>query len=170
MLFQGKVKNHTIEWLSITTGLDNPFITKFGQRPSTTTIHPDRDIDYILTWQVDFERISILPVNFPATLDHLAICLDIDAFKIMQCNYSKITQPPRRQLTSKNIKARDKYITYISDKWRSGNILDCVTKLYERNINNIISEDDLLQLQTIDDEITFILLDGEHQCCKPHIN
>lgn len=88
----------------------------------------------------------------------------------MHCQYSKISQPPRQQLTSKNIKARKSYIKFVNDQWKKCNFLDRATTLYNDHINNKTVAKDDAPLQQLDEEITQVLLQGEKQCCKPHIN
>jgi hypothetical protein len=36
-----EAKRHTIEWLHISTGVEDSFVAIFGEQPSTTTIHKE---------------------------------------------------------------------------------------------------------------------------------
>jgi hypothetical protein len=45
---RGGIKTHTMEWLRLQTGMDDPFISMFGHRSPTTTILKVSDIDYVL--------------------------------------------------------------------------------------------------------------------------
>jgi len=59
--FKGQtVKPYSIEWLRIQRGMEDPFIKLLNSRPNSTTIIPNRDIDYVLTYGVDIMNISTL--------------------------------------------------------------------------------------------------------------
>lgn len=165
---KGTAKHHTIEWLRLETGLDDPFIQIHGHRPTTTTIHPNRDIDYVLTWQVPIQYISLLPLNIPASSDHFGICLDIDIATLFETSYSELTQPSRRLLTSANIRARDNYINKVKQDWAANKIHERTLELYDAISENEITHKTLEQLTEIDEEITNILLSAESACTTKH--
>jgi hypothetical protein len=107
------VKPYTIKWLKIVTGMDDPFIKLHGSRPPTTTIHKDCGIDTIFTWNVCPIAISTLPVNTPASSNHLGLLLDIDISTLFNSKVCAATPQMRQSLTSQNVKAREKYINFL---------------------------------------------------------
>ncbi len=48
-LTRNGLKKYSIEWLRQEYGMQDPFVELCSTRPPTTTIHPNRDIDYVLT-------------------------------------------------------------------------------------------------------------------------
>jgi len=90
---------YSIEWLRLQRGMDDPFIKLFNSRPNSTTIIPNRDIDYILTYGVDISNISTLHQNLPCCSDHLGILKDIDLEKFFSSSYSDINSISPRSLT-----------------------------------------------------------------------
>ncbi len=164
---KGDIKMHTIEWLRLETGMDDPFIQSQGTQPTTTTLHPGRDIDYILTWQVSPQYVSLLPLNIPSYSDHHAFCLDIDIQSLFDNTYSELQQQPRRLLTSTNIKAQATYIHNVQQEWKTQKIHEHVLDLYNTVLDNKAPAL-LEQLQTLDDEITKILLNAESTCNTAH--
>jgi len=167
---QQKIKPYTIEWLKCQTGMDDPFITIYGHRPYTATIHQGRDIDYVLTWNIQPTFLVLLPINNPSTLDHHAICLDIDIEELFQTQYSELAQPLRRLLTSTNIKARDIYTDIITKQWKQQKIHEQVMDFYDEVIAEQAVQDLPQKLHYLDSLITNTLLEAEKQCNKPHKN
>jgi hypothetical protein len=58
--------------------MDDPFIQLTQKRPNSTTLAPNRDIDYVLTFGINVINISTMAPNFPTQSDHLSIVLDLD--------------------------------------------------------------------------------------------
>ncbi len=105
-------KPHSIEWLHMEHGMDDPFEKIHGDRPSSTTLTPNRDIDYILTYGVLPQNITLLPIDTPAQSDHRGICLDIDAKELFNSTYSELSCMPGCKLALNNVQAKKRYITY----------------------------------------------------------
>lgn len=83
--FKGdKLKQHTVEWLRLQRGMDDPFIQFMGHRPNSTTVTPCRDIDWVLTSGITISNITTLHPNFPACSDHLGIIMDVDIASFFQ--------------------------------------------------------------------------------------
>lgn len=160
------IKPHSIEWLRIEHGLDDPFVTHFGQRPPTTTINNNRDIDYIYTWGVQIDRISTMAVNIPANSDHLGICADINIASLFGGTYGALSSLPRRKLTLKNVRAKLNYISYITKQWKERHYFMRAQTLYDAMINGTFNTTHYAALQILDKEITQTLLKGEEQCAK----
>lgn len=92
---KGTIGRASIEWLRLEHGLDDPFLELMKQRPPTTTKTPNRDIDYILTYQVPIRGVSTLEMDNPVISDHLGIMLDVDIAAIFASSYSELgTCPP----------------------------------------------------------------------------
>jgi hypothetical protein len=58
--------------------MDDPFIQLLSKCPNSTTLIPNRDIDYVLTYGINAKAMTTLAPNIPLTLDHLGILLDLD--------------------------------------------------------------------------------------------
>jgi hypothetical protein len=138
----------------------------FRSRPPTTTINPDRDLDWVLTWGVQISTLSTLPVNFPAISNHLGFCIDIDISNLFGSTYGCFSQPLQRKLTSKNVGAREKYMPYINTCWKTGKYLERSKSLQEKIQHHGIQEEYAKELQLLDAEITEALFQGEFQCAK----
>lgn len=54
-----KLKPFSIEWLKLQRGMDDPFVQLVNQCPNSTTLTPNRDIDYKLTFGIN------IPVSLP---------------------------------------------------------------------------------------------------------
>jgi len=163
---QTGLKPFSIEWLHINTGMDDPFINLFGSRPSTTTIIPNHDLGWVLSWGIQLSSLSVLPINNPATSDHLGISIDIDIKKLFGSSNGCFSQPTQQKLTSKNIQARTKYIAYINDQWKNGKFLDRARNLLDKVIQDGHDTSSGKELQKLDHEITEAMPKGELQCSK----
>jgi len=84
------VKRYSIEWLHLERGLDDPFVQARQTRPNSTTLTPNRDIDYVLTYGIKVLNISTLGPNYPCTSDHLGIIFDVDIASYFASSYSDI--------------------------------------------------------------------------------
>jgi hypothetical protein len=160
------VKQHSIEWLRQEHGLDDPFTEHFGRRPPTTTINNGRDIDFVFTWGIHTERITTLAVNVPANSDHMGICIDINTEALFNCKYDKLSSTPRRKLTMNNVKAKIKYISYITKHWQEQQYFMRAQRLYKAMIDGTFNSTNFKELQELDKQITHTLLKGEEQCAK----
>jgi hypothetical protein len=162
-------KLHSIEWLRLEHGLDDPFIDHFGKCPSMTTVHKNRDIDYIYSWGVSIDHISTLGINQPAISDHIGISIDINIEKLFECTYSILSTQPRRKLTFKNVKAKLNYISYIVEKWKLQDYYSRAQKLHQAVSGGTFNETTVKDLQQLDKEITHTLITGEDLCAKRNI-
>jgi hypothetical protein len=162
------IKKHSIEWLKMEHGLDDPFIELCGQRPPTTTLHPGRDIDYILTWGINATGITTLEVNTPAQSDHYGICIDIDISRLFQGKYGELSLTPARQLTTKNVRAKNSYIQYIKEQWATHKLYTKAQDLYNNAGHITRTKESAKHLQNIDEQVSTTLLNGEYQCSKGH--
>jgi hypothetical protein len=160
------VKLHSIEWLRLEHGLDDPFIEPFGRRPPTTTINNGRDIDFIYTWGVQTDRITTLAVNNPANSDHLGVCIDINTETLFQCKYDKLSSCPRRKLTLNNVKAKIHYIYYMTKQWKEQKFFQRAHLLYAAMMNGTFNITHFTALKDLDKQIMHTLLTGEDQCAK----
>jgi len=146
--------------------MDDPFINLFGSRPSTTTINPNRDLDWVLTWGIQLSSLSVLPINNPATSDHLRISIDIGTNNLFGSSHGCFSQPTQQKLNSKNIQARTKYITYINDQWENGKFLNRARNLIDKVIQDGRDKSSDEELQNLDHEITEVMVQGELQFSK----
>jgi hypothetical protein len=160
------IKIHTIEWLKTEHGLDDPFLMLHDARPSSTTITPNRDIDYILTYGVSPQHITLLPIDFPTNSDHRGLCIDINIAEVFQANYSELSNPNPRKLSLRNVQSKIAYIKHISKQLSEHNILEKVNALYQKAVTNKSCAEDELELNALDRQVTEILLTGERLCAK----
>jgi hypothetical protein len=160
------IKPHSIEWLRVEHGLDDPFIEPFGGRPPTTTINNGRDIDFVFTWGVQTDSVTTLAVNTPASSDHLGICIDINTETLFQCKYDKLSSCPRRKLTLNNVKTKLNYISYITKQWTEQKFFQRAQLLYAAMIDGNFTATHFIALQELDKQITHTLLTGEYKCAK----
>jgi hypothetical protein len=157
------LKHHSIEWLRIEHGMTNPFVDLMQKRPDTTTLTPGRDIDYILTYGVEVQHITTLGMHKPASSDHQGIGIDIDISSLFNGQYSTITQAPRRILTMNNIRAKLAYIKYITEEISRHDLWTKANELYTIAIANKFNDTHEAQLNTIDRQLTEIMIKGERQ-------
>lgn len=160
------IKPHSIEWLRMEHGLDDPFLLLHNKRPNTTTNTPHRDIDYILTYGIQPQTILILPPDFPTASDHRGICLDISAEVLFSAKYSQLSNQQPRKLTLNNVKAKETYKKYILQQMEEHRIWDQVLALYNKAISLTFTDDDEITLNKIDTQITDIFRSGERLCAK----
>jgi hypothetical protein len=166
------VRPYTIEWLRITCGLLDPFVELHGHRPNSTTINPNRDIDYVFTWNISPVHISTLPIHTPASSDHLGILIDFDLATFFETSFSDIASPPTRFLTSGNKKSVDSYTAFLLDQFSNHKIQQRTFDLLDKALKDPtqFSPEDQRRLNSLDQQLTEILLAGKRQCCKKHIN
>jgi hypothetical protein len=147
-----------------------PFFALTGHRPNSTTQIPGRDIDYVLTSGITIDSISTIPINTPAKSDHLGIILDINLAGHFNSTFSEIHSMPPRSLTSGNKSSVDAYLSYVHKQIDIHNISDRVDKLFTITQGSLFDCTEVTrQLNTIDMQLTEILLAGEKQCSKINI-
>lgn len=98
------IKPYSIEWLCIEYGMGDPFIELCSTRPPSTTIHPNRDIDFVLTHGIIPTGITTLQTNIPSKSDHIGICIDINIEETFGGKYSSLGTRSNRE---------QKYVTYV---------------------------------------------------------
>jgi hypothetical protein len=160
------LRPYSIEWLCLQHGMDDPFIKLFSSRPNSTTITPNRDIDYILTSGIDISNISTLHQNLPCCSDHLGILFDIDLEKFFSSSYSDIYSISPRSLTSGNLRSVTSYLKYVSEQVSIHKLEEKVYPLAEKAHSNP-SGFTLLDaecLNKLDAHLTDIMLTGERLC------
>jgi hypothetical protein len=115
--FRGnRLRPYSIEWLHIQRGMDDPFIQLVQHHPNSTTLSPNRDIDWVLTYGINATNISTMAPHFPAHSDHLGITVDLDLGSYFSASYSQLCPQESRLLTSGNHKSTTKYISYITEQ------------------------------------------------------
>ncbi len=144
--------------------MQDPFVELCSIRPPTTTIHPNRGIDYVLTYNIMPVSISTLLTNSPSKSDHLGICIDIDIASAFGGPYSSLGFYPIRKLSTKNAWAKEACFSHIISQHNSHNLLDCSTQLFVSAQDVNFSSDQAETLQNIDRQLSKILL-GEEQTC-----
>jgi hypothetical protein len=150
--------------------MEDPFIELHKSRPLTTTIHNNRDIDYILTYKVPITRIGPLNVDTPASSDHIGQYIDIDTNTLFQSLNSAMSNMKPRKLTFNNVRAKREYEKYTISKAEEYELLAQLTHLLDKALNGTFDDHDEEHLQELDSIFTQILLDGEEMCSKRHID
>jgi hypothetical protein len=82
------LKPFSIKLLRIQRGMTDPFKSIMSKRPNSSTLLPNRDIDYVLSFGVTISAISTLSPSIPAHSDHLGIIFDIDVESFFSSSYS----------------------------------------------------------------------------------
>jgi hypothetical protein len=145
----------------MTTGMDDPFLLLHGNRPSTTTIFPDRDIDFIFTWKIDPRAVSTLQLNIPAHSNRPAICLDVDLKTLLRGKYGTFSPPVQQKLTSQNVKARTRHLDFLHTQWKEIKFQEQAIALHNNLVKCKIRDEQKMELQILDKEITATLLHGK---------
>jgi len=165
-----KVKPYSIEWLRFQRGVDDPFVQLHGQRPNFTTINPNRDIDYILTFGINATHVSTLPINTPTLSNHLGMIIDFDMASHFASTYSALAIMPHQSLSSGNKRSVDAYLDFVHDQigihkiWERTNELLLVAQSDPSSFTDLHKE----SLNTLDSQLTEIMLAGERICSKNH--
>jgi len=151
--------------------MSDPFIELFGARPNSTTQNPNTDIDYILTYGIQISGILTLGLICPAQSDHMGILLDIDLSSFFSSSFSDLSTHHPRSLALGNKQLVDYYLKYVSDKFNDHKILQRVELLYTiiRDNPSMISKEDIENLNSIDNQITEIMLAGEKKGARKKI-
>jgi len=126
----GKLKPYSIEWLCLQHGMTDPFVSITGSRPNSTTLTPNRDIDFIYTFGISITNISTLSINTPALSDHLGIAFDIDLESFFSSKCTSITDASPRVLSAGNKKTVDRYIDYATKQIRDHKLPESIESLY----------------------------------------
>jgi len=165
------IKPYSIEWLRVQWGMEDPFIKLKNSRPNTTTIIPNRDIDYVLSYGIDVLNISMLHQNIPCFSDHLGIVLDIDLNKYFSSTFSDIFTVSPRLLTSGNLKSVRLYIKSVTKQVEHHKLEDKVNSLVEKIIQQpeAFTFEDAENLNKIDSQLTEIMLSAERWCSQQRI-
>jgi hypothetical protein len=158
------LKHKTIEWLRQEHGLIDPFIELFQNRPSSTTIHPHRDIDYILTHNIPTTGITLLTPDTPATSDHCGLCIDIDIAQLFNSTYSDLAATPMQRLTMDNVKAKKEYENLATKLFLEARYWERSRELLMKAISSNFTEGDEASLNQLDSEITTTILECKAQC------
>jgi len=137
-----------------------------GSRPNSTTVTPNSDIDYILSYGIHIDTISTLQQSFPCHSDHLGTVFDIDLACSFSSSYTDICQNSPRMLTSGNLWSVNSYIKHVSEQIKGHKLEEKVDSLLERAIHSptMFSTEDTIALNMIDSHLTDIMLAGEQQC------
>jgi len=170
--WKGKnIQPYTIEWLRQQRGMVDPFIQLLSKRPNSTTLTPNRDIDYVLTYGMNASAITTLSPNIPLISD-LGIILDIDLGSYFSSNYSNIATPSPRILTSGNTRSTTSYIKYFSKQVENHNIIERTHQLLTKAPMDPPTFDgnDAILLNRLDSQITEIMLSAERACSCKSIN
>jgi hypothetical protein len=88
--------------------MDDRFVQLAQKHPNSTTLIPNRDIDWILTYGIHATSISTMVPNFPTHLDHLGINVDLDLRSYFSSSHSQLSPQKSRLVTSGNQKSTTK--------------------------------------------------------------
>jgi hypothetical protein len=162
------IKPYSIEWLRIQRGMDDPFVQLMNSRPNSTTIFPNRDIDYVLTYGINVPNISTMGPNTLAHSDHQAIVLDLDLASFFSSKYSDLGSLSVWLLTSGNKKSYETYTSSVMEQIKTHKLDEHVQLLLNKAIDNpnSFSMDDVKQLNIIDPQLTDFMLSAEQKYCK----
>ncbi len=146
----------------------DPFVTILGQRPNSTTLLPNRDIDYILTYGIEIKNISTLSPNIPSHSDHLGLILDIDFHSYFSSSYSDLFDPAPQSLTANNEKSVSSYIKYVTEQVEHHKMDCCLSSLFQKATQSLLtfSDEDHIELNLIDQQLTIAMLNGEKLCSR----
>jgi len=158
------IKPHSIKWLRIRHGMDDPFRQLLDSRPYSTT--QTCDIDWVLTYGISSQAISTLTLNKPAISDHLGIIIDFNLEEYFSTTFSAMAAMPSRNLTSGNKKTVDSYLNYVHAQIEYHKIWQRTMDLLEiaDNNPNAFQDPHKNSLNQLDIQVTEILLAGEKQC------
>jgi hypothetical protein len=157
---KSSIKPHTIEWPRMRRGIDDPFLQLMGSCPNSTT------------YGILAQAISMLTLDTPAVSDHLGIVIDFDLEAYFSTTFSALATFPTQTLSSGNKKTVDACLNYVHDQLDYHKIWQHTTDLLAIAKGNPEDLTDFHKsiLNTLDTQVTEILLAGENQCSKRHIN
>jgi hypothetical protein len=158
------LQKDTIKWLQQEHGLSDPFVEMFQTRLSSTTIHPNRYIDFIITHNIATTGITLLTLDSPATTDHFGICIDIDIAQLFISTYSDLASLPTRRLTVGNTKAKKEYKKLATKIFIEACYWEQSNELLQKASRSHFSDADDDLFNQLDDEITHTILNSELQC------
>jgi hypothetical protein len=148
----GKLKPYSIKWLCLQRGMTDPFVIITGSRPKSTTLTPNRDIDYIYTFGIPITNISTLSINTPALSDHLGIAFDIDLESFFSSKYPSIADISPRMLSACNKKTVDTYIEYVTKQIHDHKLDKRIHSLYSLSSHTSTFADEHAKEQNIIDK------------------
>jgi hypothetical protein len=147
--------------------MTDPFVDILGSRPNSTTLTPNRDIDFIYTFGISFMNISTLSINTPALSDHLGIPFDIDLESFFSLKYSSMADASPRMLSAGNNKTVDTYIDYVTKQIHDHKLTERIESLQSLFSNpHDFADDHTKKLNLIDTQLTEIMLAGKRVCSK----
>jgi hypothetical protein len=147
--------------------MTDPFVDILGSRPNSTTLTPNRDIDFIYTFGISFMNISTLSINTPALSDHLGIPFDIDLESFFSLKYSSMADASPRMLSAGNNKTVDTYIDYVTKQIHDHKLTERIESLQSLFSNpHDFADDHTKELNLIDTQLTEIMLAGKRVCSK----
>jgi hypothetical protein len=141
------------------------------KRPNSTTITPNRDIDYVLTYGINSINISTMAPTFPTQSDHLVIILDLDLGSHFSSAYSDLYPQQPRMLTFGSQKSSKTYINYVTEQVANHNLVQRMDHLIQKATSPLspFSAEDAIKLNKIDSQLTEIKISAERLCSK-HVN
>ena len=115
---------------------------------------------------VSIRSFGIAPFNFVVPSDHHAIFCDIDFHQLLD-NYSQAIQSaPYRRLISTAPKRVGAYKLSVEKQWFLYNITLKIDQLEDLFSSMGCTDENVVLLNKIDDQINEILTAGEKRCCK----
>ena len=110
--------------------------------------------------------VGYLPWNVPFTSDHLGLYLDLAEDQLLGSSLLDPARPSTRRLRSTAPRRCNLYLTTLDKHCRANNILNRITKLYNKCKNSrVLSASERRAFQNIDTELTGYMLSAEHHCC-----
>jgi hypothetical protein len=163
------LKPFSIEWLRQEHAMSDPFSDIFSKRPSTTTVTPNRDIDYIFTHNVPVSGISLLNPDLPAPSDHFGIIININIAQLFDSTYSELADTTKRRLTVDNVQAKSKFSTYVTNQFTDYTYWERSEELILKAVQGAYTDADETLLEELDLEITTAFQNGDAQCAHQPI-
>jgi len=150
------IKPYSIEWLRVQRGLVDPFISLAGSRPSSTTLTPQRDINFILTFGISATSISTVEMSQPPHSDHLGIILDLLSILFFSASHSAIAEPVPRMLSASKKTYVDAYIKYVEDQCTAHKLSEWLDALHPISLHapHDFSATHIAQLNIINRQMT----------------
>jgi hypothetical protein len=150
------IKPYSIEWLRIQRGLVDPFISLAGSRPRSTTLTPQRDINFILTFGISATSISTVEMSQPPHSDHLGIILDLLSILFFSASHSAIAEPVPRMLSASKKTYVDAYIKYVEDQCTAHKLSEWLDALHPISLHapHDFSATHIAQLNIINRQMT----------------
>jgi hypothetical protein len=166
------LKKHSIEWLRIQHGMDDPFISLAGSRPKSSTLIPNRHINFVLTYGILILNISTMSPNTPSHSDHLGMILNIDLQSFFSSSYSQLQDQIPRVLTPGNEQSVNTYIKYVQDQVGHHRLDEHLSDIFCKATQSptTFTTDDAIELNLIDEQLTVAMLARERLCSRKCTN